>query len=310
MREIGNYIWVIIIPIVLSCSNTIARKLTQSIFLFKDKDGLYLYRPELAEEELIFNAKNKVFLEEPYTLKNDTLTFGIKGTLNSIKTGEFSRRQSYYKEYYSVDLISGECWISNKVAYEKEDVSVNMKITKFSPQGEIINIEDSTFIHKRSTSSYKGLIYNNSKHRFFSSHTIGNKSVFSLRGSIYLVDNSDTTLLVGYNGKFDPKLGSGYYQPRIDPKGKYVVFRYLPGFINFEEAPSLQKINLKTRRIEVIKDGIYTDPKFSKEGNYILFQREGKKGKMNTWVSRIYLLNLKTLEEKQISNAYSASWKE
>ncbi len=305
-----SFLLIILIYVVTSISAYgIDDNLNQSILLFKDKDGVYLYDHQTQREKLIFKAKKRIFLDEPYYLVNDTLTFGFKGEIILTEIGENSRRRNYYKEYYSIDLTSGNYWISKKTLYEIENSILKVKTFKLTPDGEAVLVNETTSVYKRGSSSYKGFTFNNLKPRFYSEHCVGSKTVFSLCGSIYLVDKSDTTLLVDFKGKFDPKFGSGYYQPQIDPKGEFVVFRYLPGIINLEEEPSLQKIDLITKRIEIVKNGRFVKPMFSENGNYLLYKRDERKGKKHTWISSINLLNLRTLEEKQIGKAYSAGWK-
>ena len=160
-----------------------------------------------------------------------------------------------------------------------------------------------------STSSYKGITYNNSKPRFFSQSILGDKSVFSLKGNIYLTQKSDTILLVKYDGQFDPTFGSGYYQPVLDPTGTYALFSYLPGFMNFKEKNSLQKVDIKTKKVSVIKNGEFYDLSFSENGQFLLFQNNERQGVNNTWISDIYILDLATNEDKKIGEAYSASWR-
>lgn len=116
--------------------------------------------------------------------------------------------------------------------------------------------------------------------------------------------------MVEYEGNFDPKFGSGYSQPQLDPTGQFVIFRYLPSFINFKEFASLQKVDIKTKRREVVKIGEFNTPTFSADGKSILFKRDQKEGKLNTWISKIYLLELTTLKERKIGDAYSAQWDE
>ena len=101
---------------------------------------------------------------------------------------------------------------------------------------------------------------------------------------------------------------SGYFQPQLDPTGQYAVFRYLPGFMNFKEDASFQKVDIQTKKREVLKTGNFDEPTFSADGNFILFKRDQKQGKSNTWISKIYLLDLTTMKEQKISNAYSAQW--
>jgi len=308
MKKGINILFLIIVT-QLGCTNK-QDQLKQSIFLFKDKDGLYLYNPSTEKEKLIFKATDEqVFLDEPFQLSNDIITFGFGGKLTFIDTTNLSKGERYYNYYYSVDLKTGKNWLSKKILYETtEDTKLNIKTLSFDFNGDSIILSDTSMVWQGSSSSYKGIEYNNFKPRFFSKHTLGDKSVFSLNGNIYYTNKLDTTLLVEYKGQFDPKFGSGYYQPQFDPSEQYVVYQYLPGFMNFLENSSLRKVIIKSKKTKRLKTGEFNKPTFSKDGNFILFKRDQKEGKLKTWISKIYLLNLTTLKEHKISDAYSAQW--
>lgn len=295
----------------ISCALKPSSRPKQSVYLLKDKDGLYLYDSTSDKERLIFKATdNQIFLDEPIKISGDTLTFGIKGELVFAETSPTeSGGERYFKDYYSVCLKTGKSWLSGKISYEVLGHStLRIKSLSFDTSGNPNVLSDTSVIFKGTSTTSKGVVYNDFKPRFFSKHSIGNKSVFSLRGSIYYTDKSDTTLLVEYKGHFDPKFGSGYFQPQLDPTGEYVIFRYLPGFMNFTEDASLQKVDVKSRKIEIIKSGTFNHPTFSADGKFILFSRDQREGKLNTWISKIYLLDLTTLKERKISHAYSAQW--
>jgi hypothetical protein len=299
-----------IVVTVLSCATGQTSQPNQSILFFKDKDGLYLYDPTTQKEQMIFKASDKqIFLDEPYHLSGDTLTFGIKGELVFVETSHNeSGGERYYDDYFSINLKTGNKWLSKKILYEVIGHStLNIKTLSIDVHGKTTVLSDTLMAYHGSSSTFKGVTYN-VKPRFFSKQSVGSKSVFSLRGSIYYTDKSDTTLLVEYKGHFDPKFGSGYFQPQLDPTGQYAVFRYLPGFMNLKEEPSLQTVNIQTKRIEILKTGAYGDPTFSADGKFILFTRGQKQGKLNTWISKIHLLDMTTLEEWKIGDAYSGQW--
>ena len=304
-------ILILTVATLISCVAELTSKPKQPIYLFKDKDGLYSYDPKTDKETIIFKASHKqVFLDEPLKISGDTLTFGIKGELVFAETSPSeSGGERYFNEYYSVNLKTGKSWLSKKILYEVIGHStLNVKTLSFDINGKQNVVIDTSMIYQGSSSTSKGVSYNNFKPRFFSKQSLGDKSVFSLRGSIYYTDKSDTILLVEYKGHFDPKFGSGYFQPQIDPTGKYAIFRYLPGFMNFKEDASLQKVHIQTKKIEILKTGDFNNPRFSVDGKFILFSRDQKEGKLNTWISEIYLLELTTLKEQKIGNAYSAQW--
>lgn len=297
----------------MSCAAGLTSKPKQSVYLFKDKDGLYLFDPATEKEKIIFKATEKqVFLDEPLKINGDTLTFGIKGELVfSEKSPTESEIERYFNDYYSVNMKTGENWLSGKILYEiRGHSTLNIKVLSSEISGKTKVLSDTSMIYKGSSTTSKGVVYNTFEPRFFSQHSIGDKSVFSLRGSIYYTDKSDTTLLVEYKGHFDPKFGNGYFQPQLDPTGQYAVFRYLPGFMNFEEDASLHKVNIQTKKTEILKTGDFNDPTFSADGKFILFSRGKKVWELNTWINNIYLLELTTLKEHKIGNAYSAQWEQ
>jgi hypothetical protein len=303
-------ILILTVSILLSCTRAPTSHPKQSIYLFKDKDGLYLYDLTTNKERIIFKTSdNQVFLDEPYQLSNNTLTFGFCGQLTFTDTSNYSEGEKYFNEYYSVDLKNGKNWLSRKILYEViGHTTLNIKTLLIDINGDTTVSSDTSMIYQGSSSTPKGITYNNFKPRFFSKHILGDKSVFSLQGSIYYTDKSDTTLLVEYKRHFEPKFGSGYFQPQLEPARQYVVFRYLPGFINVKEDASLQKVNIQTKKTEILKTGDFDEPTFSRDGKFILFKRGQKQGSSNTWISEIYLLDLATLKEQKISNAYSAQW--
>lgn len=304
-------ILLLIVATLKSCAVGPTSRPKQSIYLFKDKDGLYLYDSESDKEKFTFKATDyQVFLDEPLKTSGDTLTFGIKGELVFAETSPTeSGGERYFNDYYSVNLKTGKNWLSGRISYDVIGHStLKIKTLSYDTNGKESVLSDTSMIYKGSSSSSKGVVYNDFKPRFFSKHSIGNKSVFSLRGNIYYTEESDTTLLVEYKGNFDPKFGSGYFQPQLDPTGTYVIFRYLPGFMNVKEKASLQKVDIKSMKTEIIRTDEFNDPTFSKNGEFILFSRGQKDGKSNTWISKIYMLDIATLKERKIGKAYSAQW--
>jgi hypothetical protein len=301
-----------LVSTLLSCSTDTTVIHCQSIYLFKDKDGLYLYDPQTDKEKIIFKATdNQVFLDEPIKIVGDTITFGIKGDLVFAKTSETeSGGERYFNDYYSVNLKTGKSWLSEKVIYEVIGHSkLNIKILQYNNGQNATITLDSTMKYQGSSSSYKGTKYNQFNPRFYTVHSLGESSVFSNRGSIYYVSKQDTVLLAQNNTMFNPKTGGGFFDPQIAPSGEFVVFSFHPGLWDTNNEPSLQKINIKTKRIEIMKKGDYYNPTFSADGKFMLYSRDEKEGKSTTWISDIYLLDLTTLKEKKISQAYSAKWR-
>lgn len=292
-----------------SCNNGQRKEPQQSVFLFKDKVGLYLYDFIKQKDTVIFKANNKqIFLDEPSILSGDTLQFGFRGEYDYPNETNTLKGHTYYKTYYSLNIKTGSNWISKKVLYETTE-SNSLKITtqSFAPDGKLIATKDSLTKYEGLSSTYKGITFNDNEPRFFSKSTVGNKSVYSLRGNVYLTDQADTTLLVKFDGHFDHKFGSGYFQPRLDPKANYVLVTYLPGFMSLSK-PSLKRVDIKTKDISTFSNGAYSDLTFSKDGNFFLFKRNERRSNNDTWLSDIYIFDLTTKKEFKIGEADVAQW--
>jgi len=297
------------ILILYGCHSEQKREQQQSVLLFEDKDGLYLYDFTKQKDTIIFKANSKqIFLDEPCVFLGDTMQFGFAGEYNYPNETSTFKGEIYYKTYYSLNIRTGNSWISKKVLYETTE-SDSLKITTqfFAPDGKLVSTKDSLTKYQGLSSTYNGLTFNDTKPRFFSKSTVGNKSVYSLYGNIYLTDQADTTLLVKFDGHFDPKFGSGYFQPRLDPNTSYVLVTYLPGFMGFSE-PSLKKVDINTKVVSTFHKGSYSDLIFSKDGNFFLFKRNGRQGKNDTWLSDIYIFDLTTKKEYKIGEADVAQW--
>jgi len=294
-----------------SCNSGQKKEPQQSVFLFKDKDGLYLYDFIKRKDTVVFKASSKqIFLDEPCAFSGDTLQFGFRGEYNYPNERNTLKGDTYYKIYYSLNIKTGNNWISKKVFYETTE-NDTLKITTqfFAPDGTLISTKDSSTKYEGLSSTYKGITFNDNEPRFFSKSKVGNKSVYSLRGNVYLTDQTDTTLLVKFDGQFDPKFGSGYFQPRLEPKANYALVTYLPGFMNFSE-PSLKKVDIKTKDVSTFCKGDYSDLTFSNDGNFFLFKRNERQGENKTWLSDIYIFDLTTKKQFKIGEADAAQWRE
>jgi hypothetical protein len=309
MKILKRIALLLVISGLLSCQHPPIEKPNQSIFLFKDKDGLYLYDFATAKEKLICKLKDwQVFLDEPYELSGDRLTFGMVGELaNSTEYNGIH----YYNYYVSVDLKTGKNRVSREIKYSTDiaDTVLNIKICDIDTESRQKVVHDTTMAYHGYSSSYRGMVFNNDKTRFYSEHILGNKKAYSENGSLYCnyqnERGSETDLLIE-NKHFDPKFGNGYLQPQLDPTGTYILFTFAPGFM--KQGASLQKVSLADKKITIIKEGKFESPVFSTDGKFILFRRNAEENKLKAWESEVYILNLQTLEETQIGKASLVQW--
>lgn len=294
----------------LGCQHPPAEKPAQSVFLFKDKDGLYEYDFATGKEKLVHKLQDwQVFLDEPYELSGDVLTFGMVG-LQAV-SGQYNGIH-YYNYCISVDLKTGKSRVSREIKYSTDiaDKLLNIKVMAIDSESRQKTASDTTMPYHGYIDSYRGMVFNDEHPRFYSEHRLGNKKTYSENGSLYCnyqtERGSETDLLVE-NEYFNPKFGNGYLQPQLDPSGTYVICTFAPGGF-LKKGASLNKVTLADKKMEVIKDGQFIDPYFSADGKFVLFRRNAEQNKSKAWESEIYILNLKTLEETKIGKAGLAQW--
>lgn len=276
----------------------------QSVFLFRDKDGLYQYDFATGKEKLVHKLKDfQVFLNEPYDLSGDILTFGIVGQ-QAVST-EYDGLH-YYNYYISVDLKTGKSRVSREVKYSTDiaNTKLNIKVLENDLEFCQKTVSDTTVPYNGYAYSYRGMDFNR-KPRFYSEHRLGNQKIYTENGSIYHTTETGTDLLVE-NKHFDPKFGNGYLQPRFDPTGTYAICTFAPGFL--KKGASLNKLAFD-KKMQVIKEGVFADPLFSADGKFILFRRNETENKNGAWESEIYVFDLETKQETKIATAGFAQWK-
>ncbi len=128
---------------------------------------------------------------------------------------------------------------------------MKIQTTSFAPSNAVLSQTDSFTTWRSVSYSSTSIEYNQEAERYFSQSTlVKGQSAFSRRDNIYYAKSRDTSLLVKYSGNFNPKFGSGYYQPQISHSGDFLVYKYLPGFklINLTDQPALYRIELITRK--------------------------------------------------------------
>lgn len=120
------YLLLVFVPTLFGCKQKQKNILTQSIFIFKDKDGLYEYDPILKKEKLIFEAlKEQFFLDKPCEFCNDTILIPIKGNYKKNDEKDYTKGGSYEVEYYSVDVANLKNWLSKKIVYKQKKMMIH-----------------------------------------------------------------------------------------------------------------------------------------------------------------------------------------
>jgi len=292
-----------------SCAKNPSEKPGQSVFLYKDDDGLYQYDFATGKEKLVYKlTDNQIFLDEPYRLDGDTIGIGMVGL--EAARDEYTG-QNYFNYEISVNLKTGKNRVSRETTYTTDsgDTKLNIKIMAVDSESRQKKVSDTTMPYRGYVYTRRGMVFNNDKDMLYSEHILGNKKVFSEYGSInctFTTERGNETDRLINNDYFDPKFGNGYLQPQLDPSGKYVICTFMPGFLT--KPAALIKVNLGSKKPQVLKEGQFINPIFSADGKFVLFRRNAEINKSNVWQSEIYILNLKTLEETKIAYASLAQW--
>ena len=307
MKTFFNFLVLIAAVMLPGCGEAQLPK--QKIVLFKDKVGISLYDPDSQTKKVIYKTSDQIFLKEPIALHKDTLVFAVRGELKTSSKNDGV--EQYTKKYYSLCLSDGKSYVSKTIEYFVKDRNLTVQTTIYSNTGKIISSKDSSTAFRSGSYTYSNIEYNEGSQRFFSSSgTVNGKSAFSSRGNIYLVSNRDTSLLLKFPERFDPKFGSGYYEPQLTSNGKYLFYRYLPpmNLSILGQGQALFGYDLQKQNSSKLKAGVFSNLRLSNDDHFLLFSRNERQSISDTWVSDIIILDLRTSRELKIGEASFAYW--
>lgn len=298
-----------------------------------DKDGLYYYDLHNDSTKKIYST-DKVFLNDKVTFLNDTVL--IVGHQNSIRHKK-QERKVYTKylyradgdstfitdnppyitidehdfvteEYFAININNDQVYKCRTVDYEHIDHSTLKIHTKeFSINGQLLQETDTSFLCGATSYTSKGIKFCNDEGRFYSlSETVNNKQIISREGNLIQKVGNVETLILKFDGQFEPKFGSGYFAPTLSPNGNKVTYEYMAGFLKGGSA--IYEMNLETNsKTELLGEGFF-EPKYSPNGQKLLVAKNQHQAPNNTWLSDIYILDINSKKIKQIVQAESYWW--
>ena len=306
-----------------------------SVIYSVDKAGLYQY-DQSTDQTIKIADLNEVFIDNSLIFINDSVVvIGYRG--QEIKeardkvTGErlecpcsssdslivqgivgsykYDRYTLYRQTFQAININDKEKWLYQTVDYEhKEMDSLTVTTSNFKQNGDTASVTDTVYRCNGISYSSNGLTFCQSERFYSESNSVNDKQVYSRRGNLYLKENGKETLLLEYDGNFDPKFGSGYYQPTLSPDGEKVAFRYLAGFL--KSGSGLFELDLKTMDKREITNDDYFRPIYSSDGNYLLLGKNQRQDKSNqTWINDIYILDLNNNQTKKIGKGDLFIWK-
>lgn len=298
-----------------------------------DKDGLFIYDLRTGIEKKIYTT-DLVFLDKKMEFLNDSiLLIGHQS-----KSREEEKERLVYSKYlyradgdstfitdnppyktfdkhvfltetfFAININNGSNYKCKTIDYEHiEHTTLKIKNTHFDNKGKIESEKDTTIFCNGTSGSYKGIKFCDFERYFSKSEFVENRQVISRRGDLYLINQLDTTLLLKFDGHFDPKFGSGYYRPTISPDGKRISYQYLAGFLKKGSAVYEMDIDTKQKR-ELIGEG-YFNPIYSPNGQKLLIAKNQRQAKGNTWINTIYVLDIESGKTKKIGNGTEYIWR-
>lgn len=297
-----------------------------------DKEGVYLHSFKENSNRLIYPT-DKVFLNSYFNFVNDsTLQVGHQ----SKKRSEEKDRKVFSKYFYRadgdstfitdnppytvkdiyeyltdsifyIDINSGKSYLARTVDYEHyEHKTLNIKTRQFNLLGKLISEKDTSFNCGGTSTSSKGIRFCDFKRFYSSSEIIQGKTVISKRGDLILKEQETESVLLKFDGNFDPKFGSGYYNPTLSSNGQKVSFQYLAGFL--KSGSCIYEMKLKTKsKTKLVGEG-FSNPLYSPDNRYLLLFSNNRQAKKRTWINDIYILDVKSKTKKKVAEGENYLW--
>lgn len=299
-----------------------------------DKEGLFIYDLKIGAKKKIYST-DQVFMDKKIELINDTIL--IVGHQSKSREEEVERlvySKYLYREdgdstfitdtppyktfdkhvfitetFFAINLKNSSNYKYKTIDYEHIGFRIlKIKTSHFDNLGNVTSEHDTTLFCNGTSTSYKGIKFCDFERFFSKSEIVNEQQVFSRHGNLYIINQLDTSLLLKFDGHFDPKFGSGYYEPTISPDGKRISYQYLAGFLNKGSAIYEMDIDTKQKK-ELIGEG-YFNPTYSPDGKKLLISRKHKRSKANTWINTIYILDIENGKTKKIGKGIEYLWRQ
>lgn len=319
-----------ILTIALGCKTEIKSDLQ---FVYSvDKDGVYLYSLADKTTKSVYKT-DRVFLNDYFKILNDsTLQVGHQSKMRS----EEKERKVYSKylyradgdstfitdyppyitkdnydyltdSIYNINIKTAKSYLASIVDYEHyEHSTLKIKTRNFNQGGKLISEKDTSFICSGTSSSSKGISFCNFSRFYEESETILDKTVITERGDLILKQGNNKSTLLKFDGHFDPKFGSGYYNPTLTNDGKKTSFQYLAGFLSSGSCIYEMDIESKSKT-KLIGEG-YFNPIYSPDNKLLLLFSDNRQSKGNTWINDIYIFDIATKTKTKIGEGENYLW--
>lgn len=297
-----------------------------------DKTGVYIYSLTDNTSKPIYKT-DKIFLNDYFRLLNDsTIQVGHQSTMRS----EERKRLVFSKYFYNADgdstfvtdyppytitdnydyltdsifhinIKTAKSFLASIVDYEHYEHSIlKIKTRNYNQEGKLISEKDTSFVCGETSSSSKVIRFCNFKRYYGESETVSGKTIITERGDLILREGGTNNTLLKFDGHFDPKFGSGYYNPTLTSDGKRTAFQYLAGFL--KNGSCIYEMNLDTKiKKKLIGEG-YFNPIYSPDNKLLLLFANNRKSKKSTWINDIYILDIASKTKTKIGEGENYFW--
>lgn len=319
-----------ILTTILSCRTQIKSDLQ---FVYSvDKECIYIYSLIDNKAKSIYST-DKVFLNDYFKLLNDSiLQVGHQSNMRS----ETRKRKVYSKYFhradgdstfitdnppyttednydyltdsiYHINIKTNKSFLATIKDYEHyEHKTLQIKTRNFDQSGNLISEKDTSFACGGTSSSSKGIRFCDFTRYYAESETVLGKTVISERGDLIMKDGNTNSVLLKFDGHFDPKFGSGYYNPTLSSDGLKTSFQYLAGFLN--SGSCIYEMDISTKnKTKLIGEG-YFNPIYSPDNKLLLLFSDNRQSKSNTWIKDIYIFDIATKTKKNIGQGENYLW--
>lgn len=287
-----------------------------------DKEGIYIYDQATKKSEKISNLQKDIIDNSLSFINDSVFIIGYRNLIihesrnkitgevlkcpcssseslvfnGIVKSYKYDRYDIYENYFKAINIRSKDTWLFKSIKYEhKENDTLTIRTTFFEKNGEITSIKDTKSRSTRHSSSSDDFNTFYSDRFYSESNIVNSKQVFTRRGNLYLRENGFETLLVEFEGNFDPKFGSGYYKPSLSKDEEKVAFQVLPGFLGKDFY--IVEYDLKTKSKTTITNGFF-EPKYSLDGIFLLLKKN----------NNIYIHDLRNGQTKKIAKGDNYIW--
>lgn len=269
-----------------------------------DKKGVYLYSLTDNKSNAIYKT-DKVFLDKYFKQINDnTLQVGHQSEMQK----EQKNNYDYLRDsIYHINLKTKKSFLATVIDHKHYDNMILEIITRnFNEYGKLISEKDTSYVCNRTSISSQGIEFCNFKRYYGESETILGKTIITEDGDLILKEGNKKSVLLKFDGHFDPKFGSGYYNPTLTSDSKKTSFQYLAGFFN--NGSCIYEMDIETKiKTELIGEGFF-NPLYSPDNKLLLLFSNNRQSKGNTWIKDIYIFDIETKRKKKIGIGENYLW--